>query len=138
MFDWQGYEDEKEYWQKQFNIRRLQSQEDLQNLIEPNYFKEFPEVFGKQEFDKLPERHPWDHAIELIPGAPKTMCTKVYPMSPSKQEELNQFLQDNLHKGYIHPSKSPLASPVFFVKKKDGKLRFVQDYQKLNEFTVKN
>ena len=29
MFDWQGYEDEKEYWQKQFNIRRLQSQEDL-------------------------------------------------------------------------------------------------------------
>ena len=58
MFDWQGYEDEKEYWQKQFNIRRLQSQEDLQNLIEPNYFKEFPEVFGKQEFDKLPEQRP--------------------------------------------------------------------------------
>ena len=58
MFNWQGYEDEKEYWQRQFNIRRLQSQEDLQNLIEPNYFKEFPEVFEKQEFDKLPEWRP--------------------------------------------------------------------------------
>ena len=31
-----------------------------------------------------------------------------------------------------------MASPFFFVKKKDGKLRLVQDYQKLNEMTVKN
>ena len=31
-----------------------------------------------------------------------------------------------------------MASPVFFVKKKDGKLRFVQDYWKLNAMTVKN
>ena len=27
---------------------------------------------------------------------------------------------------------------MFFVKKKDGKLWFVQDYRKLNQFTVKN
>ena len=66
------------------------------------------------------------------------MHTKVYPMSPNEQEELDRFLEENLRKGYIHPSKSPLASPVFFVKKKDGKLRFVQDYRKLNQFTVKN
>ena len=79
-----------------------------------------------------------DYAIELIPGAPETMRTKVYPMSPNEQEELDQFLQDNLRKGYIRPSKSPLASPVFFIKKKDGKLRFVQDYQCLKDFTVKN
>ena len=31
-----------------------------------------------------------------------------------------------------------MASPFFFVKKKDGKLRPVQDYQKLNEMTIKN
>ena len=31
-----------------------------------------------------------------------------------------------------------MASLVFFVKKKDGKLQFVQDYQKLNTMTVKN
>ena len=66
------------------------------------------------------------------------MCTKIYPMSLNEQEELNHFLEDNLRKGYIRPSKSPLTSPVFFIKKKDGKLRFVQDYRKLNEITVKN
>ena len=31
-----------------------------------------------------------------------------------------------------------MASPFFFVKKKDGKLRPVQDYWKLNEMMIKN
>ena len=59
-------------------------------------------------------------------------------MSPIEQEELDRFIDENLRKGYIQPSKSPMASLVFFVKKKDGKLRFVQDYRRLNDFTVKN
>ena len=59
-------------------------------------------------------------------------------MSQSEDEELGRFLEEALAKGYIVPSKSPMASPVFFVKKKDGRLRFVQDYRKLNEITIKN
>lgn len=43
-----------------------------------------------------------------------------------------------LAKGYIRPSQSPISSPFFFIKKKDGNLRPVQDYQRLNEMTVKN
>ncbi|GLB45814.1 putative retrotransposable element tf2 155 kda protein type 1-like [Lyophyllum shimeji] len=31
-----------------------------------------------------------------------------------------------------------MASPVFFIKKKDGSLRLVQDYRALNVITVKN
>jgi len=31
-----------------------------------------------------------------------------------------------------------MAAPVFFIKKKDGSLRLVQDYQALNSMTVKN
>ena len=49
-------------------------------------------------------------------------------MSPLKQKELDDFLEENLLSSRIHPLKSPMASPVFFVKKKDGKLQFVQDY----------
>lgn len=66
------------------------------------------------------------------------MRTKIYPMSVNEQEELDRFLEENLRKGYIQPSKSPISSPVFFIKKKDGKLRFIQDYRRLNEFTIKN
>jgi len=55
-----------------------------------------------------------------------------------EQKELKQFLKENLETGQIHPSKSLMASPVFFIKKKDGTLWLVQDYRALNAMTVKN
>ncbi len=59
-------------------------------------------------------------------------------MSPNEQVELDKFLDKHIKKGYLVPSKSPMASPVFFIKKKDGKLRLVQDYWQLNKITIKN
>ena len=59
-------------------------------------------------------------------------------MSQKEQMALDEFLEENLRKGYIRPSKSPMASPFFFVGKKDGSLRPCQDYRYLNEGTVKN
>ncbi|VDC03698.1 unnamed protein product [Peniophora sp. CBMAI 1063] len=56
----------------------------------------------------------------------------------AEQDELRKFIEENLKSGRIRPSKSPMASPFFFIKKKDGSLRPVQDYRKLNEMTVKN
>jgi len=47
-------------------------------------------------------------------------------------------MKDQLRKGYIRPLKSPQMSPMFFVPKKDGKKRMVQDYWYLNSWTVKN
>jgi len=55
-----------------------------------------------------------------------------------EQKELDSFLEENLLTGQIRPSKSPMAAPVFFIKKKDGSLQLVQDYQVLNSMTVKN
>jgi len=103
----------------------------------PTYVAEFQSVFAKEDFDILPEHCKWDHAIELIPGAePKS--SKVYPLSPLEQTELDAFLEENLRTGRIRPSKSPIAALVFFIKKKDGSLRLVQDYRALNAVTVKN
>jgi len=103
----------------------------------PAYVTEFQSVFTKEDFDILPEHRKWDHTIELIPGAePKS--SKVYPLSPLEQKELDAFLEENLCTRRIRPSKSPIAAPVFFIKKKDGSLRLVQDYHALNAVTVKN
>jgi transposase InsO family protein len=103
----------------------------------PDYLRDFDDVFAKESFDVLPNPKPWDHAIELIPGEKPSGC-KVYPLSPSEQKELDVFIKENLESGRIRPSKSPMASPVFFIKKKDGSLRLVQDYRALNSITVKN
>ena len=103
----------------------------------PAYIAEFRSVFTKEDFDILPEYRKWDHAIKLIPGTePKLL--KVYPLSLLEQVELDTFLEENLYTGQIRPSKSPMAAPVFFIKKKDGLLCLVQDYHALNAVTIKN
>jgi hypothetical protein len=61
---------------------------------------------------------------------------KIYPLMLMEQEKLDEYIKENLEKGYIRPSKSQYLSPFFFVGKKDGKLRPVIDYRKLNSFTV--
>ncbi|KAG5721583.1 hypothetical protein E4T56_gene12884 [Termitomyces sp. T112] len=102
-----------------------------------NHLHDFEDVCSKASFDSLPERKQWDHAIELIPDAEPSSC-KVYPLALHEQDELDAFLQENLSSGQIQLSKSPMASPVFFIKKKDGSLHLVQDYHVLNAMTVKN
>ena len=59
-------------------------------------------------------------------------------MSPLEKAELDVFIQENLTSGCIRPSKLPMASPVFFIKKKEGSLQLIQDYRRLNAMTIKN
>ncbi len=97
----------------------------------------YAKVFSKQASHRLPQHQPWDHAIDLIPGA-TFRKSSVYCLTPSETTALKDYIMDHLRRGYIRPSKSPMASPFFFVDKKDGKLRPVQDYRRLNDITVKN
>jgi len=105
--------------------------------VVPSQYHDYEDIFTKKDFDKLPERRPWDHAIELTPGFKPVDC-KTYPLSPQEQEKLKEFVDENLRTGRIRPSSSPMASPFFFVKKKEGALRPTQDYRKLNDATIKN
>ena len=95
----------------------------FEDLVPKEYWK-FQDIFSKKSFDQLLARKPWDHVIELTPGS-QPFSTKVYPMSLNEQQELDGFLKENFKTHQIHPPKSPMASPVFFVKKKDDSLRFV-------------
>jgi hypothetical protein len=97
----------------------------------------YADVFSETAFDSLPERCKWDHAIELE-CEPSPRFRKVYLMTLTEQTEMDAFLEEALATGRIRQSKSPLGAPVFFIKKKDGKLRFVQDYRALNVITRKN
>jgi len=64
-------------------------------LTLPDYTKRFELVFAKKDFDILLKHRQWDYTIELIPGSePKS--SKVYPLSPVEQKELDSFLEENL------------------------------------------
>ena len=103
----------------------------------PDKYRSFTKVFSKKASHRLPAHCPWDHTVDLIPG--KTMKnSEIYRLTPSESAALKEYITEHLQKGYIRPSSLSMASPFFFIDKKDGKLWPVQDYRKLNEITVKN
>jgi len=103
----------------------------------PQKFHKWLKVFGKVESERMPTRKIWDHAIDLKEEF-KASKARVYLLSRNEREEVQQFIQDHLRKGYIRPSKSPQTSPVFFVGKKDGGKHMVMNYRRLNKQMVKN
>ncbi|THG95502.1 hypothetical protein EW145_g7946 [Phellinidium pouzarii] len=108
----------------------------LKDLIPANYHN-FIHLFEKKAAERFPIERPYDHTIDLKLDFIPHDC-KLYSMTPQEEVTLDKFLTKNLHKGYIRLSKSPMASPFFFVDKKDNTLRPCQDYCALNEGTIKN
>jgi len=126
--------DDKEDWGREEEI-----EEDHRKIEEmvPKKFLKWRKVFGKVELERMLKRKIWDHAIDLKETF-KPRKGRIYPLSKNKREEVQNFVEDQLRKGYIRPLKSPQTSPVFFVGKKDGSKRMVMDYRNLNDQTIKN
>jgi hypothetical protein len=105
----------------------------------PDEFKKHAALFSDKEASKFPPSHEWDHKIELMENAPASFNCKVYPMSKREQEAEDQFLDENLAKGYIIPSDSPYGFSTFMVPKKDSnEMRYIIDYCPLNAITRKD
>jgi len=126
--------DDKENWGREEEI-----EEDHRKIkkIVPKKFLKWKKVFGKVESERMLTRKVWDHAIDLKKIF-KPRKGRIYLLSKNKREEVQEFMEDQLKKGYIRPSKSPQMSPVFFIGKKDGSKRMVMDYCNLNNQTIKN
>ena len=122
-------------------IRRVATTKDgpLPTLAIPTPYQdnEFKELFEENEATDLAEHQEWDHEIILEDGA-KLSPGPMYPISPEHVAELRVFLQKNLKKGFIRPGQGPMASPILFVKKPNGKWRLCVDFRRLNAVTRKN
>jgi len=112
------------------------SEEEAKKLVLERFYK-WIKMFGKKASERMPTRKIWNHTIDMKEGF-VLRKRKVYPLSREEREEVCEFIKEQLRKEYIRPSKSPQTVPVFFVGKKNGKKKMVQDYQYLNEWTVKN
>ena len=110
--------------------------EEAQKLVPYEYW-DYLDVFSKLKSEHMLLRKPWDHGIDLKEDFPPKKG-QLIPLLVDEQKEVEAFLDDQLSKGYIHPSNSQQTSLVFLVQKKDRKKCMVQDYCYLNEWTVKN
>ena len=109
-----------------------------EEVVIPKWYTPFTKVFSEAESKKFPPLQPWDHEIKFKPGTPDAINCKIYTISQAEDVALNEFIDEQLKKGYICPSKSPFVSSFFFIKKCDGKLRPIQDYCIINQHMVCN
>ena len=63
---------------------------------------------------------------------------KEYLLSRKERREVYEFIEKQLRKRYIRPSKSPQIALVFFVERKNGKKHMVQNYRYSNKWMIKN
>jgi hypothetical protein len=110
-----------------------------------------PPSAWQRELDRVLSRYPVMNEDPVLTYPPERGVThkivlksdkqprqRGYRMSELERQALGEQLQDLLARGLIQPSKSPFASPIIFVRKKDGSLRMCVDYRAINEITVKD
>ncbi|RYF06361.1 MAG: hypothetical protein EOO77_27005, partial [Oxalobacteraceae bacterium] len=117
--------------------RILSSEEEELKAQLPIALHDFADVFSPQLAERLPPHRPYDHDIKLKEGA-ELPFGPLYAMSRDELKTLREWLDENLRKGFIRPSASPVASPVLFVKKPGGGLRLCIDFRALNNVSVKD
>jgi len=103
----------------------------------PREYHDLIQVFSKNESNKLPPHRIYDHKIELEKDVPMGYHP-LYHQTIEELQTLKEYLRENLDRGFIEHSSAPFASPILFVKKPSGGLRFCIDYRKLNEITKKD
>ena len=120
--------------------RDLQKQEEesedrLKNI--PDEYRIYNKLFAEELETGLPEHGPWDLKIEIRDGE-NPGFGRLINLNEIELSELRRYLEEMLRKGYIRRSTSSAGHPVFFVPKKNGKVRLVIDYRRLNDMTLKD
>jgi len=96
---------------------------------------EFSNAFSTGEND-LGWTNVVTHSIETGDNRPVRQPLRRHP--PAHLEAIQQHVSNMLEQGVITPARSPWASNLVLVKKKDGSLRCCVDYRQLNSLTKKD
>ena len=75
----------------------------IKSILPQEYIKH-EKVFSEEKSQRLPKHTIWDHAIELLPGAPTTMPGRLLPLNQKEIEEFHKFVQEHLAQGTIRES----------------------------------
>ncbi len=103
----------------------------------PEPYRAYAQVFSEADSESMPSHGLQDLAIELLDGK-QLPWGPIYNLSEKELDTLRSYLEVQLKRGWIRPSKSPAGAPVFFKPKKDGTLRLRVDFRGLNQITKKN
>ena len=100
----------------------------------PLLYQEFKDLFQEKN-DKeapLPPHRPYDMSIELDPTNPLPKSPKIYPLPPTHQKILKEYIEKALKKGWISNSTAEYAEPIFIVPKPNNSGRPCVNYKNIN------
>ncbi|KAH9244957.1 hypothetical protein BASA81_017606 [Batrachochytrium salamandrivorans] len=86
--------------------------------VPPDILSSFSSLFSEDQAETLPPHRDFDCAIDLKPGS-EPFHGKIYQLTREEDKVMQDWIQDNLRKGFIRNSSSPHGAPCFFVKQKD-------------------
>lgn len=101
--------------------------EKLQELVD-NHFKGEHSTLGRT--DRV------QHVIDTGNATP--IKQRYFPVSPARQQLINEELDRMLKLGVVEPAKSAWSSPIFLLDKPDGSKRFIVDFRKVNAISKKD
>src|SRR5678815_1400655 len=114
----------------------LEKPEYLEDLL--NLLMEFHDVLALDD-DAVPVCPLQKFKIELLPDAPKVIFRKQYRLPHRYLQDIDDFTESALKKGYIKAGYSPHSSPLLVVAKKNSsKPRVCLDYRYLNSHSVQD
>ena len=116
--------------------KKAKAETNPKNVL-PQEYHDFLDVFSKKDSDTLPPHRKYDHKIQLEEEQ-KPGHAPLYKMSPEELDAVKRYLDSHLAKGFIQASSASYSSPVLFVKKPRGGIRFCVDYRRLNAITKKD
>jgi hypothetical protein len=96
---------------------------------------QFQDVFSRHDTD-LGRTFLVEHTINTGTAQPIKQPPRRVPLA--FQGEDRMAIEKLYQQGSIRPSRSPWASPIVFVRKKDNSVRPCIDYRRLNDVTVKD
>ena len=117
------------------NLSRMEEWEPLLQQAAQDLIHEFACIFSQLDLD-LGKTSIVKHSIKV--NDPVLFKEQYRHISPGMYDEVKVHIQEMLDVGAIRPSNSPWASAAILVQKKDGKLPFCIDLQKLNARTIKD
>src|SRR6266542_4977373 len=113
-----------------FNNELLKEEQHQLNEL----LKEFEDIISTNENPRLERTEIIKHEIKVTENPIKS---RPYPVKDNKREKwMKEEIDRMLKEGIIKKSKSPWASPVVLVLKKDESIRFCIDYKKTNAITI--
>lgn len=98
----------------------------LEKII-PSRYHDLLDVHSKFAFNKLPPHRSYHQKTELE-NQHQFTAGPLHPMFSDELKAVRKYLIENLDKSFIEPSRAPFSSPVHFVKKSDGGIRFCIDF----------